>query len=410
MKIAIVVRSFPVVSETFIVNQITDLIDRGHDVFIFAFQQNKIELIHKKIQDYNLLEKTVYFNEIHISKSLRYFDFLRFLIINKGCINFYKLIQLFDYRKYGKKAFNLRNYTKFKWILDFAPFDIIHVHFGMNAIPIAKMKTLGYFANTGFVTSFHGYDISPHLMPMYPKVYKTLFEEVDLIIANTEYTKSLLLKLTKPDKIKILPVGLNSNEFKKLKYKTEKDFTLLFVGRLIELKGSHIALEIINNLVKRGYGKIKFLIIGEGEYRKQLLESIKYYGLMDNVKLLGALPQEDIIQLMMNCDIFLFPGIYDKTGRGESQGLVIQEAQSMELPVLISDVGGMKYGVIDGETGFIIKEMDIDAFADKIEFLINNENKRIEMGKRGRTHIVKKYDSKVIGNKLIEIYINLIRK
>ncbi len=410
MKIAIVLGAFPVISQTFIVNQITDLIDKGHDVCIFAFKENENEVIHQKITDYNLLEKVVYPRDMYIKKPLRYFNFFKFLILNRKHIHYPRLAKLFNYRKYGKKAFNLSNYTRFKWVLDHAPFDIIHAHFGMDAIPIAEMRTLGYFANTGFVTSFHGYDISPHLMTRYPEMYKTLFEEVDLIIANTKYTESLLLKLTTPEKIKILPVGLDSREFKKLKYTNTKDGTLLFVGRLIELKGPHVALEIFNNLVKRGFEKIKLLIVGEGELRNQLLESIQYYGLLDNVQLLGALPQEDIINLMENCDIFLFPGIYDKNGRAESQGLVIQEAQAMEIPVVVSDVGGMKLGMIDGETGFVVKEMDIDTFADKIEFLINNENERKEMGKRGRAHIVENYDSKVLGDKLVKEYMNLIRK
>lgn len=408
MKIAIVLDSFPVISQTFIVNQITDLIDKGHDVFIFANRKNENEVIHKKIIDYNLLEKVIYPRNIYLKKYSRYYHFIKFLILNRKHIHYRRLGKQFNYLKFGKKAFNLSNYIRFKWILDHAPFDIIHAHFGMDAVPIAEMRTFGYFANTGFVTSFHGYDISPHLMNKYPKFYKTLFEEVDLLIANTKYTESLLLKLTLPEKIKILAVGLDSSEFKKLKETNHRDCILLFVGRLIELKGPHVALEIINNLVKRGFEKIKFLIVGEGELHNQLLESIHYYGLLDNVELLGALPQEDIIQLMEKCDIFLFPGIHDKNGRAESQGLVIQEAQAMEMPVVVSDAGGMRLGMIDGETGFVVKEMDIDAFADKIEFLINNENERKEMGKKGRAFIEDNYDSKILGDKLVENYMEIV--
>lgn len=408
MKIGFVLGTFPTISETFIVNQITDLIDKGHEVSIFAFQQNNCDVIHQKILDYNLLEKTFYSKDIQISKSARYFDFLRFLISNRRHVNFYKIAKLFDYSKHGKKALNLRNYTRFKWILDYAPFDIIHVHFGTIAPYIAEMKTMGYFANTGFVTSFHGCDVSPYLMHTYPKNYEILFQEVDLITANTKYTETLLHQLTTSQKVEILPVGLDTGKFKKMGIKKEDNFTILFVGRLIELKGSHMAIEILNLLFQKGRQNIKLKIVGEGELKHQLEESIENYDLQEKVELTGALSQERIIELMETADVFLLPGIYDKTGRAETQGLVIQEAQAMELPVIVSDVGGMKYGLIDGETGFVVKENDIEGFADKIELLIEDEALRTEMGRKGREYVVANFDSKILGLSLGKLYNDLL--
>lgn len=404
MKIAFVLGAFPTISETFIVNQITDLIDKGHEVSIFAYHQNNCEEIHQKILDYNLLRKIVYFNEIQISKTGRYIDFFKFLILNRKHINFYRIAKVFDFRKHGKKAFSLRNYTGFKWILDFAPFDIIHVHFGTVAVNIADMRKMGYFANTGFITSFHGCDISPNLMSTYPETYEILFEEVDLITANTKYTESLLKRLTTSQKISILPVGIDTYKFKKNRNNKNEDFTILFVGRLIELKGPHFVVEILNLLFQRGIQNIKLLIVGEGELKDQLEKSIENYNLQKKVELTGALSQERIIELMETSDVFLLPGIYDKSGRAETQGLVIQEAQAMELPVIVSDVGGMKYGLIEGKTGFVVKEKDIMAFADKIELLIKDEALRTEMGRKGRKFVVANYDSKILGTRLEKFY------
>jgi len=408
LKIAIILNSFPVISETFIVNQITDLMDKGHEVSIFAFQHNKCEVIHQRILDYRLLEKTVYSQGIKISRYGRYFSFFKFLISNRRDFNFTKITNHFEFRKRGIKTLNLSNYTRFKWILDSSPFDIIHVHFGTIAPYIAEMKTMGYFANTCFVTSFHGYDVSPHLMFKYPQTYEILFQEVDLITVNTKYTESLLHQLTSPEKIKVLPVGLDTSNFKKNIIHINKDFTILFVGRLIEFKGPHLAIEILNLLVQRGFGNIKLIIIGNGELKDQLEEIIKNYNLQEKVELTGALSQERIIELMETAHVFLLPGIYDKNGRAETQGLVIQEAQAMELPVIVSDVGGMKYGLIDGKTGFVIKEKDIEAFADKIELLIDDEALRIEMGQKGRQFVVENYDSKILGTRLEKFYKDLL--
>ena len=74
--------------------------------------------------------------------------------------------------------------------------------------------------------------------------------------------------------------------------------------------------------------------------------------------------------MVASSDIFLLPGITEvSTGRAETQGIVILEAQSMELPVLVSDAGGMKYGVNNNHTGYVIAESCINSFVEKILLL-----------------------------------------
>ena len=109
---------------------------------------------------------------------------------------------------------------------------------------------------------------------------------------------------------------------------------------------------------------------------------------------------------MDNSDIFLLPGIHDEiTGRAENQGLVIQEAQAMNLPVVVSDAGGMKYGLINNETGYVIKEKNIDEFVEKLNILIDNPFLRLSMGIKGRKYVVENFDSKILYKKLISYYI-----
>ena len=76
----------------------------------------------------------------------------------------------------------------------------------------------------------------------------------------------------------------------------------------------------------------------------------------------------------------------------------------MGLPVVVSDVGGMKYGLIPGETGFVVKENDISGFADAIEELILSKELGEKMGKRGREFVEKNYDSSVLVKKLLDLY------
>ena len=82
----------------------------------------------------------------------------------------------------------------------------------------------------------------------------------------------------------------------------------------------------------------------------------------------------------------------------------------MQLPVIISDAGGMKYGIMEGETGFVIKEKDLNAFADKIEYLLKNPDLREKLGEKGREFVVENYDTKVLGNRLEVLYFELLQK
>ena len=113
---------------------------------------------------------------------------------------------------------------------------------------------------------------------------------------------------------------------------------------------------------------------------------------------------------MRKANFFVLPGITEETGRAETQGLVIQEAQAIGLPVIVSDAGGMKYGLIDLETGFILPEGDINAFAEIIKKLIQNPKLAENLGKKGRQYVVENFDSKVLGERLLKIYKELLSK
>jgi colanic acid/amylovoran biosynthesis glycosyltransferase len=76
----------------------------------------------------------------------------------------------------------------------------------------------------------------------------------------------------------------------------------------------------------------------------------------------------------------------------------------MELPVLVSDAGGMAEGVLEGITGYVLPQRDVDAFVDKIEYLAANPSIRTQMGSAGRKFVEENYDSESLAQKLIHLY------
>ncbi len=405
MKIAVVVSEFPTISETFIINQVVYLLDQGHDVTIFAIHKGYPSIEHRLITEYNLIEKCKFLllpEKNYLKRTLQ----LCKMFFGANYVNWKAIFKIM--RPVSDLRRNLRLFSFFRFqIILFDKFDIIHAHWAYNALDLALAKGESLY-NAPLIVSFHGHDIIPTKIDSYKKTYRHFMKNVNLLIANSPYTKMLLEEVFN-DKIiiKKLPVGLDTSKFSPGKIWYEGDtIKIIFVGRLINWKGPHIAIKAIEELVfKRGFKNIMLTIIGDGEEKESLIHMVEKLNLKDFVQLRGALTQEQIIDEMTNADLFLLPGITSpKDLRAETQGLVIQEAQSMQLPVLVSDAGGMKYGMIDGKTGFVVKEGDIIGFADKLEQLIHSRELRVSMGKFGRRFVQENFDLNVLGKDLLKIY------
>jgi colanic acid/amylovoran biosynthesis glycosyltransferase len=406
LKILFLVPSFPTVSETFIVNQIIDLIDKGHDVRIFAITKNDVP-VHSKILEYSLLDNIIFANlSSNILKRLMLFFKTFFLSSKEFRKNILKSLNFF---KYGFSAFKLSVFCKIEWLTKINnEFDIVHAHFGEMSDFFYKGKECGFLNSAKLIVTFHGYDMDPKDIDKNIISYCNIIKNNPLITVNTPYLENIARKtLGDSLSIKILPVGLNTSYYKKkIVVRDQTQVDIVFCGRLIKFKGVYNLPKIANEIINmRKNENVVFHVIGDGvkKTKTKLFEDIDEFKLMDKFKFYGSLTQDEVIDVMSNCDIFILPGIYDNQ-RAETQGLVIQEAQSLCLPVVVSDAGGMKYGVVEGKTGYVAKWDDYDEFCDKLELLIKDEKMRINFGNAGRKFIIENYEISVLGEKLIEYY------
>lgn len=398
MKILFIVTQFPALSETFILNQILDLRKKGHLVHIYSHRIGKAEVIHEKVFREDLLKDVFYPSKIINSlsgKIKQRFQLFISSIPNRNKVSLIKTL-------FKKNKTNLSVYNVLSFI-NKPKYDVIHAHFGINGKLVVELRKLGLFANANFITTFHGYDLNIEFEKN--NFYLNLFNECKFFTVNSYYSKQKLLALgCSVDKIHILPVGLNPEKFKsKPVIKKSKGIKLIFVGRLIKLKGPHLLIEICRILKERATINFNVNIIGDGILMEELHELISKYNLKNYIKLLGPLQQKDVLKEMSYSDIFILPGINDEN-LAEAQGLVIQEAQAMQLPVIISNAGGMKEGIIDGVTGYVVRENDLDEFASKIELLALDKDLRKTMGEKGRKFVMENYNIEDLNEKLIKIY------
>lgn len=400
-KILVIVTTFPSVSETFILNQITDLIDRGYDVTIFSYNQPSEDIKHPLFTEYNLKEKTFYHFKNEVGKLKGFFYLFKFILFNIFKIDFSKLT--FSQQKW-KALYDLPIFLlKVKY-------DIIHCHFGFNGKKIAHLKKLNIIKDEKCVLTFHGSDLTPSLIEEYKVFYKEVFRFFNAFTVNSPYLESILKKIH-PEivNLHILPVGFKKDYLEKIQI-TEKKINpkhIVFCGRLMPIKGPDKAILILNELVKCNYD-VHLDLIGDGPMREDLLKMVNQLNLQNHITFHGFLSQNKVFEIMSYSSIFLLAATVEKeTLRAETQGLVIQEAQFFKLPVVVSNIGGIPFGLIDGETGFLIDQSDINLFVSKICLLIDNQNLQLSMGDKGHEFVKERFDSKILGEKLITIFDDL---
>ena len=386
-KILVVVTVFPSITETFILNQITDLIDKGFDITIFTYNKSKDTIIHQLFLDYNLEKKTITHFKNQKSKWLICKEGLSFFLKYRKKIDFKKLFSLLN--PIGLKT----NLKKFKTYYDLPVllfkenFDVVHCHFGFNGKKVADAYEIGICNYPSAILSFHGSDLTPSKVEIYKEAYKNIFKYFKAYTVNSLYLQNILLEVNPAIKnYHLLQEGIKKQYLEQhlVKEKKISNFDIVFCGRLINWKGPDRALRIVKKIIDAGYLKFRLHIIGNGEMMDELKSLTNQLDINDHVIFHGSLSQNNVFKVMAASSAFLLPGITEKeTKRSEAQGLVLQEAQFFKMPVITSNVGGIKYGMIPNETGFLVESENEDEFVEKLILLYNNLDLRVKMGENG---------------------------
>ncbi|MGQ1787108.1 glycosyltransferase [Saccharicrinis sp. GN24d3] len=402
MRIAVVVGSFPQLSETFILSHLIGLIKDGHQITIFATELNTISKYHTQVEKYDLLNKVVIRPNPHIGVGKRWLLISKLLWKNRKHLP--KLLQTFLPRYY--KSFALKGYFFFEAIpfLQFSPnhFDLIHAHFGENGNKISYLKEIGII-DSKLIVNFHGHDVNHKGLVRSQNNYKTLENEADGLIFNSQYLLSKYKQLTNT-RIPCyqIPVGIDLSIFtpKKTKIHHTK-VKFITVARLVDCKGIELVLEAMTHLDQC---KFEYHILGDGPNRENIEQIIKINNLNQNVFMHGALTQNAVIRHLKQNDYFLLFGITDKNGEIDAQGLVVQEAQACGLPVIVSNGGGIPEGVRDNITGYIIEEGNIEMLRNKLNEIIKQESYPIQMSIAASKYAHDNYSQHHINKLILNTY------
>lgn len=258
---------------------------------------------------------------------------------------------------------------------------------------------------------------------------KFLFKKAKkIMVSSLDYAQSGdLAKYTKEKnhKIKEIPFGIDIENFKPkisqnhptpflqkaikfVNHITRRiirkgDYQLLFVGGLDKahyFKGLNNLLQALSTLSNKTW---RLNIIGDGDLKKYYQTLSQELKIENKVKFRGRVNNESLVRYYQDSDVLILPSINSH----EAFGLVLIEALACGLPVIASDLPGVRSVFTDKQEGLLVKTNNILDLQEKIKYLLDNENVRENMSVSARQLALKKYDQNIIADKILDEFSNL---
>lgn len=280
--------------------------------------------------------------------------------------------------------------------------DIIHYHFPYPFTDILHFVTR---IKKPTLVSYHSDIIKQkHLLKLYKPFKRYFLNSVDHIVAaSPNYLASSEVLSDFKHKTSVIPYGLDKNSYpgasiEKLNFWREQFGSrfFLFVGVLRYYKGLHILVEAARN------SDYPIVIVGAGPIEHELKEQAAKLG-VHNIHFVGHLPDEDKIALLELCYSVVFPSHL----RSEAFGISLLEGAMYGKPLISSEIGtGTTYININKETGVVVPPSDPVALRQAMDYLWNNPDEAVAMGKRAEARYWKLFTAE----KMAQSYAALYRK
>lgn len=374
MRILFFVAQFPCTSETFVLNQVTSMIEAGHDVRIYSWGKADPFCTHKDVVKYDLMSKTIYMDmDVPQSHAVRFFKIIPSIVkmVIKYGHSAFRLLS----PEYGDpvKSKNLiqsyiaQRFLKFDWLP-----EVIVSHFGDNGILITAMRNAGVIpSDTKCFTYFHAHEICRMNVGQAASFYKPMFNGQDILLPiNYLWKERLISAGANPQNVKVLRMGVDLKRFKYVENNEIGDtINILSVGRLCGQKGFEYAIRGVAEYAKSAKSankKISYRIIGRGELEKILKKLVDELNASDYIHFIGSQPQQVVAEEIKKANVFLLPSVTDDAGFMEGIPVALMEAMARGLVCISTYHSGIPELITDGKTGFLCKEKDYGGIAKKI--------------------------------------------
>jgi glycosyltransferase involved in cell wall biosynthesis len=304
-------------------------------------------------------------------------------------------------------------------IREFKP-DIVHTH-------AAKAGALGRKAAYDckvpvIVHTFHGHVFhsyfSKYKTELYRQIEKRLSKRSTGIIAISDIQKSELTdiyRIAKKDKVEVIQLGFDLNPFQENLIEKRKNtreeyclsddqIAIAIIGRLAPIKNHDLFLEAINLVEKETNHKLVFFIVGDGDQKKVIEENVAKLKTDIEIDIRMTSWIKDIKTFNAGMDIICL------TSDNEGTPVSLIEAQACNIPIVSTDVGGVRDIVSENETGYISPKNDANQFAKNLLLLTEDKNNRERMSQNGWSFVKNKFHYTRLVSDMEKYYHSLLEK
>ncbi len=315
----------------------------------------------------------------------------------------WELLRLRMLRKIKKYSFSYINEQAVLTSLKTNAIDVVLVEYGTHAhkiLPILKSAKLP------IVVHFHGYDASVHAAVKACNDYKEVFQFATKIVAVSTKMEQMLLDLGCPKEKLVYNVYGPQPEFETVTPTFAKK-QFIGIGRFTDKKAPYYTIMAFKEVAHK-HPDARLLLAGDGALMNMCANLVKQYQLESQVQFLGVITPDVYRSLLAESLAFVQHSITASNGDMEGTPLAVLEASVAGLPVIATKHAGIPDVIIDGKTGLLCDEHDVQGMANNMLQLINDVEYAKKLGALGKQHILNNYNMQRHINALQAILLEVI--
>ncbi|MFY4814166.1 glycosyltransferase [Haloarcula sp. AONF1] len=394
MNIVYVATEFPSLSESFILNEISELERKGHDVSVFSIGHSNEKIVHTEVSNLSV--------DIHSIAHPSYgsiADLIDRTILSKEVLDH---LSAFDDPRYHIRCLYL--YCHLSSFLDRQDHvDVVHAHFAsperVGVAMAAKERNIPCSVTT------HAYEL---FSPKKERHLARVLNSYDQVIAPCQYNNEYISEsLAVNCDVSVVPATASVDKFEPSdSYEAGR---LLTVARLVEKKGHEYAIDAVTELVSAGYN-IDYHIVGTGDREASLKDQVTQRGIEDHVEFLGNVSDEKLQTELHEAELFILPCVIASNGDRDATPVALKEAMATQTACISTTLAGIPEIITDGEDGRLVEPNNSTALMNAIAELLDDSKKRDALAKSGRQTVQTQFDLSKTVDELVEVFQDMTKR
>jgi glycosyltransferase involved in cell wall biosynthesis len=382
-----IIKMFPRLSETFILNEVLELEEQGMDLRIFSMKRPTESVAHFKAKQ--VRSPVSYLPEAFRDAPLRIFSCQCHVWRRFPSAWRRQLRNTIRRARADGDASDLTSFFQACCVVRELG-DIRHLHAHYANVPAKLALLVQRLSGCSYSITTHAKDIFQNDPFVSPKLLERM-SRAKFIVANSRFSAAhIRARLNRQGEVHVVYNGLDLQAFPPRNSEPQRP-VLLGVGRLVEKKGFADLIEACHVLKSRGV-KFSCEIVGTGVGSAQLKELIRNRQVGDCIRLVGPLPQEVLREHYGQAMIFVLPCVRAKDGDRDILPNVIKEAMAVGVPVITTRLEGIDELVEDGISGLLVDPGDVAGLADRIQRLFREPQLRQSLAREARRVIEQRFD------------------